>query len=269
MLIADSQVHLWALGTPAVWHRQVPSYTKEELLAEMDGAGVDRAVIVPPMWNGDDNSMALEAAQAHPDRFCVLGRLALNDPASHSVFDRWLDQPGMLGMRLTFGTPEQQALLHADGALDWLWSGAEQAGFPVMLMCFGHVESVGPIAEAHPDLKITVDHLGLGREKDAEVFRDLPTLLDLARYPNVSVKACTLPIYSSDSYPYRNIHGYLRQVYQAFGADRVFWGSDVTRLPGTYRECITMVTEELDFLSDTDKEATMGRALCDWIGWKV
>ena len=45
----------------------------------------------------------------------------------------------------------------------------------------------------------------------------------------------------------------------AFGADRVFWGSDLTRLPGSYRECITMFTEELDFLSDVDIEATMGR----------
>ena len=30
-----------------------------------------------------------------------------------------------------------------------------------------------------------------------------------------------------------------------------------------------MFTEALDFLSDADKEATMGAALCDWIGWKV
>jgi len=30
-----------------------------------------------------------------------------------------------------------------------------------------------------------------------------------------------------------------------------------------------MFTEELDFLSEADKEATMGKALCDWIGWKV
>ena len=268
MLIVDAQVHLWDRGTPNPWHRQAPSYTKEELLAEMDGAGVDRAVIVPPMWAGDDNGLALAAARAHPDRLCVLGRLALQDPASRNVFDSWLDQPGMLGMRLTFGTPEQQAWLH-DGSLAWLWPAAEKAGIPVMLMCFGHVETVGPVAAAHPDLKLTVDHLGLGRDKDEAAFRDLPTLLNLAKYPNVSVKACTLPIYSSDPYPYRNTHGYLKQVYDAYGANRVFWGSDVTRLPGTYRECITMFTEELDFLTGADIEATMGRALCDWIGWKV
>ena len=155
------------------------------------------------------------------------------------------------------------------GALDWLWEGAEKAGVPVMMMCSGHVETVPAVAAAHPDLKLTVDHLGLGQQKDDEAFGKLDLLLDLAKYPNVSVKACTLPIYSTEAYPYRNTHKYLKRVYDAFGANRVFWGSDLTRLPGSYRECVTMFTEALDFLSDADKEATMGRALCDWIGWKV
>ena len=53
----------------------------------------------------------------------------------------------------------------------------------------------------------------------------------------------------------------------AFGPSRVFWGSDLTRLPCTYRECVTHFTEELDWLSGNDLELVMGRAICDWIGW--
>ncbi len=33
----------------------------------MGKAGVDRAILVPPSWEGDRNDVALEAAQAHPD----------------------------------------------------------------------------------------------------------------------------------------------------------------------------------------------------------
>jgi predicted TIM-barrel fold metal-dependent hydrolase len=269
MFIADSQVHLWTDKKPNPWHKQVETYDVATLLAEMDGAGVDRAIVVPPYFSGDDNSVALAAARAHPDRLAVLGRLPLDTPAPQETFDRWLDQEGMYGLRFTFATPEQQAMLHTDGALDWLWSGAEKAGFPVMMMCSGHVETVPAIAEAHPKLKLTVDHLGLGQQKDDEAFAKLDLLLALAKYPNVTVKACTLPVYSTEAYPYRNTHKYLKQVYDAFGAHRVFWGSDLTRLPGSYRECVTMFTEELDFLSQADREATMGKALCDWIGWKV
>ena len=49
-------------------------YTKDFLLAEMSKAGVDRIIIVPPSWEGDRNDLALAAAQAHPERFAVMGR---------------------------------------------------------------------------------------------------------------------------------------------------------------------------------------------------
>ena len=68
MMIADAQVHLWSFRPEGAnpWHRKIPQYTcPEELLAEMDEAGIDRAVIVPPMWMGDDNSQAMRRCQAH------------------------------------------------------------------------------------------------------------------------------------------------------------------------------------------------------------
>ena len=84
MMIVDSQVHLWSFRPEGAnpWHRKVPQYTVEELLAEMDDAGIDRAVIVPPMWMGDDNSQAIAAAQANPDRLAILGRFPLFDPSA-------------------------------------------------------------------------------------------------------------------------------------------------------------------------------------------
>ncbi len=52
------------------------------------------------------------------------------------------------------------------------------------------------------------------------------------------------PSYSSQPYPYKNIHGYLRQIFEAFGPERSFWGTDITRVPCSYRQCMTMFTEE-------------------------
>jgi L-fuconolactonase len=64
MLIADSQVHIWAANTserpwitydpPYIPHRAVP-FTKDDLLREMDAAGVHRAIIVPPPLDGFRN----------------------------------------------------------------------------------------------------------------------------------------------------------------------------------------------------------------------
>ena len=77
MPIVDSQVHIWAANTPErPWapnvraHRETP-LGHDTLLREMDAAGVDRVVIVPPRLDGTRNDLALAAAHAHPDRFAV------------------------------------------------------------------------------------------------------------------------------------------------------------------------------------------------------
>jgi hypothetical protein len=86
----------------------------------MDLAGVSRAVLVPPSWEGERNDLALEAAGQYPDRFAVMGRLNLQDPASRDAVPGWKQQPGMLGMRFTFHNQHNRHFL-TDGSADWLW----------------------------------------------------------------------------------------------------------------------------------------------------
>lgn len=265
--IVDSHVHIWATGTPSPAHRQVGELTAEALLAEMDAAGVDAAVIQPPAWDATSNEVAVEAARRHPNRFAVLGWFDLDRPADSALIDNWANRPGMLGFRFTFPQPAQQKWL-TDGTLDWLWPAAEQAALPVALAAASFLPIVGNIAERHPGLRLIVDHLGMPVfTQDDAAFANLPDLLALARYPNVAVKMSSVPGFSSAPYPYDNIHEHLRRIYDAFGPERLFWGTDITRMPCSWRECVTLFTEELSWLSPEDKALIMGQALCRWIGW--
>ena len=271
MMIADAQVHIWGADTPArPWpkighsyaHRDTP-FGITDLVAEMDAAGVARAVIVPPSWEGDRNDLAQEACRLHPGRFGIMGRVPLN-VAMPEVLAGWRAQTGMLGLRFTV-RPEHTWL--TDGTGEWAFENAQKYNLPVMISCPGSLPIVDKVAARFPDLKIVIDHLALIRVKDDAAFADLPHLLALAKRPNVAAKASALPCFSTDPYPYRNIHGYIRQVFEAFGPKRLFWGTDITRLPCTYRQAVTMFTEELPFLSESDKEWVMGKGLCEWLGW--
>ena len=92
-MIVDAQIHLWSKGTPSAHHRQTP-FLKEEALAMMDAAGVDRAVVHPVMWDPDSNELAVEAARAHPDRFAIMGWVYLDHPAVRGqLADRLLLHP--------------------------------------------------------------------------------------------------------------------------------------------------------------------------------
>jgi hypothetical protein len=68
----------------------------------------------------------------------------------------------------------------------------------------------------------------------------------------VAVKLSGAPSYSSDVYPYRNVHQYIKRIVDAFGPQRSFWGTDVTRMPCNYHQCVTMYTEEMPWLKGDD-----------------
>jgi predicted TIM-barrel fold metal-dependent hydrolase len=72
----------------------------------MDAAGVDRAVIYPPMWDPDSNELAVEAVRTNPDRFAILGWFPLDRPESRSLVDRGKQRPGC--SRFYFNQPQEQ-----------------------------------------------------------------------------------------------------------------------------------------------------------------
>jgi len=271
MLIVDSQIHIWENETMPGQHRQIPTYSKEDALAEMREAGVDAALIHPPSTLPKTMPTAIEAARLHQDKFAILGHFAVERPENRGLVDTWTQQPGMLGFRFTFNQPHQQSWW-TDGSLDWFWAACEQEGLPIGLLAGGHMADLGKIAARHPGLKLHIDHYGRGggggAGTDDAAFANLGEMLALAKYPNIAVKLSGAPSYSSQPYPYRNIHQYIRQIFDAFGPQRCFWGTDITRMPCSYRQCVTMFTEELSWLQGRDKDLVMGDAICDWLGWK-
>jgi predicted TIM-barrel fold metal-dependent hydrolase len=272
MKIVDAQVHIWAhaQALPGGLHRKVMSLPAEDMLTEMDAAGVDAAIIHPPTSiDPDANDYAVDVARRYPDRFAVLGQFALENPANRSLIHGWRNQPGMMGLRWSLLQAEHQKWLY-DGSLDWLWPAVEKEGLPIAMMGGLFLKPFRSIAEKHPNLRMIVDHCGLNRHgQDEAAFIHLDELVALAQLPNVAVKATGAPHYSTQPYPFRNIQDGLHRIYDAFGPQRFFWGTDITRMPCSYRQCVTFFTEELPWLKGRDLELVMGRAVCDWIGWDL
>lgn len=276
MFIVDSQVHIWAAETPErPWDSDSPAKPHRaeplgaiELMARMKDAGVNRCVLVPPSWEGDRNDVSLDAARAYPDVFAVAGRLGLEEDDLRTKIQNWLTQPGMLGLRLTLRTEREKRLLH-DPDMDWIWATAAQSGVVLFVYPNGQLEALERVLMRHPTLKLVIDHLGLRRGKDDEATVDIALLERMAARSNLAVKASCVPFYSSEPYPYRNMHDAVKRIVNAYGPQRVFWGSDLTRQPCSYTQCVTMYTEEMPWLQGQALEQVMGRALCAWLKWPV
>ncbi|MGV9798753.1 amidohydrolase family protein [Mycobacterium sp. NPDC003449] len=274
--VTDAQVHIWADDRPdRLWPPQgrarahrFPAFGVADLLREMDGAGVARAVLVPPSFEGDRNDVVLDAAGRYPDRFAVMARLDLAAPGAEPRLDELAGTPGVRGLRMTFHRPEMRAGL-ADPANDWLWSALAERSLPVMVYAPGQHEAIGAVGARHPGLRLVVDTLGLPLGiRDAEIDLPIREILRLADNPNIAVKATALPAYVTDPFPFRSLADRIRLVLNVFGRERVFWASDLTRVAHPYRHIVDFVPA-LDVASPDELDWLMGRGICTWLGWDV
>jgi len=267
MQIVDAQIHLWTNDKAPPHHRQVP-FRFDAAVREMDAAGVDRAINCPAIWDPESNAYAVEAARLHPDRFATLGWFNLLREPDSQFLDEFVKQPGMLGLRFIIWTKEQQELF-AGERLDWIWEGADRLGIPVGYMLpanqYGRLAS---IAARYRRMRVLIDHLGVSPAlKIPEAVAHLDDLLSLAAHSNIAVKATGVPSMAMDAYPFASTHSVLQRVVRSVRATQSILGTDITRLATSWRECITLFTEELPWLKGDDLELVMGRAVCDWVGW--
>lgn len=237
MEIIDAQIH-----EPAPWlsWEKAPEmrneFATEAVIAGMEAAGVDAAVISARAdW-------AEYAATQFPTRFASI--ITCDDPTVPDIDEQMAKmrtRPGVLGIRVVLTYPrtgEKVALLKTGGYRP-LFAAAARHGVPACVFVCGEVSLAGLIAEAHPDLTLIIDHLGLNKPPistpDDPPFLKLPELLVLARYPNIAVKLSGAPTHSRVPYPYPDLWPHLLKVIEAFGPERLMWGTDIMSVSGRSR----------------------------------
>ncbi len=274
-LVVDAQIHLWKANTPdRPWapgtQAQLPEpMTIERVLPILDEGGVDRLVIVPPTLEGMRVDYGQEAARRYPGRFATMGRIDLEDPFEARRLTGWRDQPNVLGVRLNIAGELSKSF--AEGKTDWFWPAAEKANLPVMFLTNGQTSLFGPIAEKHARLQLIIDHMGVSTAAMQNNMLDkaIAESASLAKYPNVSVKLSASPLFSKEAYPWHDMDGHIRRLFDAFGPRRCHWGTDITNsfARGTMKQRVAHFTEELKFLSEEDKDWIMGKSILEKLRW--
>ncbi|MCC6173892.1 MAG: amidohydrolase [Chloroflexi bacterium] len=283
MTVTDGQLHIWEADRPdRPWNRQhrpqLPEpFTVERVIGIMDDNGVDRAVLVPPLVSGFNsstaNAYALEAATAHPNRLCVMGRFDPRPSDAPDRLARWLEQPGMRGVRLSLEGPPAPQLLE-EGALDWFWPAAEHLGVPVFVVRPGGVPELAAIAERHPALQVSCDHLMLPDARSPEgLAAHVETLKALVPHQNVVLKFSSLPLASYTGYPFADLHEPLQRIFDLFGAARMVWATDYTAARGrlgagfTYAQARDFVDIALPNLTSAERADIFNGTISRFLRW--
>jgi predicted TIM-barrel fold metal-dependent hydrolase len=219
------------------------AHTAEMLLAHMDWAGVDKAVLLQGPFYGECNGYVLEAVSRYPDRFIGAAYFDPWAPDSRQAFEA-IGASSFRAVKLECSEATGLCGLHPEARLDtpgiaWLWDELERQRL-VLVLDLGAVGSrsyqtgaVRAIAEAHPDLKIVIAHLAQptpAAEADPGLWHLWLEQIELGKLPNVWFDTASLPAYlSHEGYPFPSAERYLRLAIDRISPARVMWGSD---LPG-------------------------------------
>ena len=236
------------------WSTEV-SNDVEDLISEMDGAGVQCAPLVQPAGTyGLDNSYQCDSAKQYAPRTVAVGIL---DPAAPDAADKlsyWVNEHGMNGVRL------QSQAEPDDPRCDILWERAEALDVPISIGGGGQPEKVNSmrnVGARHPNVIFAPDHFAgwSGAEDKAAMTTALE---DLAKLPNayLRISSTSLGSYANLTSAEKEL---FRRVIDAFTPQRVMWGSNFpSSREGGYFGQVQLGLAALSWLSDDDRNWIMG-----------
>jgi len=260
----DAHTHVWqpsdAVNVAVATIVSPQCEISPELLAQyLDEHKIDRAVLVQPVYPGEDNSYVADAARRQPERFAAVCVVDPRRPDAAERLRYWVRERGCCGLRLRPRVADEAAAFAAP-ATHPLWQMAEELGIAVNVLAGPeHLPAVAQMAERFPAVPILIDHFAHPRLSEPPADLAEP-LLGLARFPGVYVKLSGYYYFSREPFPYHDCWDLARAVYDAFGPRRLVWGSDFPHvlLKTGYGRNLRLVDEVFAWLTDDDRRLIIG-----------
>ncbi|QDT40843.1 4-sulfomuconolactone hydrolase [Gimesia alba] len=235
---------------------QPPSFTAEELQAQMMTVGVNRVVLIQMSFYGFDNSYMLDCMAKYPGMFSGVAVINQNgdNPTPEMLA---LKKKGVRGFRIAPKTKKVDEWLDGD-CMEQMWkTGAKEGMAMCCLMNPDGLPALDKMCQKHRDTTVVIDHLariGVTGEIDP---KEVDLLCKMSKHPNVYVKVSAFYALGKKKMPYHDLLPLIKKVYQAFGANRLMWATDCPyQVQGdhSYQASIGLIQNGLPFLSANDKE---------------
>lgn len=265
----DAHSHVWTPDTDkfplGAWNKKSElkpaSFTATELLGIANPLGVDRVVLIQHApYHGYDNSYVLDCAKRYPGVFSVVAMIDERLPKVAARLKK-LKQQGTRGIRIGPTKHADRTLvkdppkwLEAKGQ-QALWKAASKLNVAICpLITPEFLPSLDVMCKQFPDVTCVIDHFG---RVDVGQKEELKQLTKLARHPNVYVKVSAFYSKGKKAPPHLEVIPMINQVIDAFGPDRLMWGSDCPyqlNNGNTYKDSVALFESRMKGLSKNDRE---------------
>ncbi|MBQ7203747.1 MAG: amidohydrolase [Eubacterium sp.] len=225
----------------------------EMLISNMDYAGVNGAVIVCEVMDGNQNDYFLAAKAKYPNRLKVCAFFDEGEDYTLEGFD------GVKICACKLKTPGIQK------HIDVFEAALKQDKFVCIELEDGDAQTdeLEEIIQQLPDLKIAIGHFGMvTRDKWQEQIK-------LARYKNVFVESGGITwLFNEEFYPYPSAIRAINEAADICGFDKLMWGSDYPRtmVEITYKMSFDFVIKSKE-ISEENKNKFLFENAKDFYGF--
>ncbi len=277
-MIIDAHAHLWKKqlgrvnGYP-VYHvedgisnfggelrQMMPPYmtdgenSVERLIANMNYAGVNAAVITQEEIDGNQNRYLLASKALYPDRLKICSLYKEDERTEYDGFD---------GVKICAGRLKTQDLSKHYGVFE---EAAKRGMFISVDLADGDAQTaaLAEIADSLPELRIAIGHFGM-------VTRDgWREQIKLARRKNVIVESGGITwLFNAEFYPYPSAVRAIREAADICGIEKLAWGSDYPRtmVEITYKMSCDFVIKSSE-LTEEEKTSFLYETARDFYGFE-
>jgi predicted TIM-barrel fold metal-dependent hydrolase len=265
----DAHVHVWTADVKkyplasgfTIRDMKPAAYLPEDLMRDAQKNGVNRIVLVQMSYYGFDNSFMLDTIRESPQVFrgvAVIDRRGKSPDAEM----RKLAEEGVRGFRLYPGEIDSASASGEEGLSKMFRCAAEERLGLCLLINPDELPAVSQQCQKFPDAPVIIDHLariGMGSPINES---DVRALCALAKSPQVRVKVSAFYALGRAKPHHQDLAPLIRHVYEAFGAQRLMWGSDCPfqLMDETYEDSVSLIRDRLEFISDDDKDWILRRS---------
>ena len=264
--IIDSHQHYWSIGfddygwlEPALGDLY-RDFGPEDLAPLLEATGVDRTVLVQAAPSVDETERLLRTASQERTVAGVVGWVPLHERGAERILARFARHPKFLGVRPMLQDIDDADWINSAGVQTALRALAEHRLTFDALVRPRHLRSLLRAVEAHPDLRVVIDHgakpeiAAGGREPWASGIRAL------AECRRVHCKLSGLLTEAGGRGGPETLRPYVEHLLEFFGAERLMWGSDwpVLESVGTYERWYEMSHDLLDGIDEPQQKLIFG-----------
>ncbi|TFL16501.1 amidohydrolase family protein [Jannaschia formosa] len=231
--------HDWMPEGDPILDRQ---YAPADLAPVLNRHGIDRTILVQAAATTDETEYMLGLADATDWIAGVVGWIDFEDAGQRATLDRLARHPKFLGVRpMIQDIPDEDWMLRDDVA--WGYAAVTELDLTFDALGFPrHLANFHRLLTAHPDMRTVVDHCLKPDIAGGGGFRYWADgMTRLARDTRACVKLSGLVTEAARGWSVDDLRPYAEHVLDAFGPERVMWGSDwpVCRLRAEYDDWLS------------------------------